>query len=26
MIGARLARGAPLIHFASHYRYLDVSG
>jgi 3-hydroxy-9,10-secoandrosta-1,3,5(10)-triene-9,17-dione monooxygenase reductase component len=26
MVGARLARGAPLIHFASHYRDLYVSG
>jgi flavin reductase (DIM6/NTAB) family NADH-FMN oxidoreductase RutF len=26
MIGARMARGAPLIHYASHYRHLDVSG
>jgi flavin reductase (DIM6/NTAB) family NADH-FMN oxidoreductase RutF len=25
MVGARVARGTPLIHFASHYRRLDVS-
>jgi flavin reductase (DIM6/NTAB) family NADH-FMN oxidoreductase RutF len=25
MVSARVARGAPLIHFASHYRRLDVS-
>jgi flavin reductase (DIM6/NTAB) family NADH-FMN oxidoreductase RutF len=25
MVGARVARGAPLIHFASHYRSLDLS-
>ena len=25
MVGARVAAGAPLIHFASHYRCLDVS-
>jgi flavin reductase (DIM6/NTAB) family NADH-FMN oxidoreductase RutF len=25
MVGARVAGGAPLIHFASHYRRLDVS-
>ena len=25
MVGARVAGGAPLIHFASHYRRLDAS-
>ena len=25
MVGARVAAGAPLIHFASHYRRMDVS-
>jgi hypothetical protein len=25
MVGACVAAGAPLVHFASHYRRLDVS-